>query len=265
MKKTLSILIPVYNESERLEKTFSALADGLVCKQLTLTEIVFVNDGSTDNTSQMISEVKSELEKKSRSKVKVVTYKKNKGKGYAVKMGMLKASGDYLLLIDADISTPLVEIVKFEKYVRKDVNVVIGTRKNGKSTVIVAQPMYRQLLGRGFTLVSQIILNTWVSDFTCGFKLFSRNAYRKIGSEMKIKRWGYDAEVMFLSRKYGYDINEVAVKWSNDDRSKVRLVRDIIGSFIELLQIRTNDFRGVYTRVIRGNLIEKVFPWIQKA
>lgn len=266
MKKTLTIMIPVYNEAERLEKTFSALAAGLQCREFKLAEVIFVNDGSTDSTLKILNKKKAYLEKKLMSTVKIVSYKTNKGKGYAVKKGMINSSSNYLLLADADISTPFDEIKKFEGYVREGADVVVGTRKNGESTVVVPQPIYRQVLGRIYTLLSQLILNTWVSDFTCGFKLFERKAYRTIGKEMKIERWGYDSELVYLAKKYDFDLKEKAVAWYNDDRTKVNLGKDALGSLKELVQIRINDLMGAYTKgKTRGNLVERVLPWVQKA
>jgi len=247
--KTLTFVIPVYNEEKRLEKTFKALLKGVFFAGISLEKIIFVDDGSTDKTMSQIKKHKSRIQKKTKAKIKIINYKGNKGKGYAVKKGMLTSKSDYTLLFDADMSTPITEFKKFIPFIKKNIPVIIGTRKNGESTVVKPQPLYRQILGRGFTLLSNLILNTKVTDFTCGFKAFSKIAKNEIFTYSKIKRWGYDAEIIYLATKTGLEIQEKAVKWSDDKRSKVNVLRDIFESFKELIEIRTNDYKGAYDRI----------------
>lgn len=237
--KTLSFVIPVYNEEKRIGETIKALKKEYFFSGIKLEQIIFVNDGSTDKTLKLISSQKKEIESASKIQLIIVSYKHNKGKGYAVKQGMLRSKSDYTLLFDADISTPIREFKKFIPYINRDIDVIIGTRKNGKSTVLKRQPRYRELLGRGFTLLSNITLNTWVTDFTCGFKAFSKKAKDDIFPKSIINRWGYDAEVIFLARKLNYSIREQAVTWKNDDHTKVNLLIDLPKTFYELFKIRT--------------------------
>lgn len=245
--KTLSFVIPVYNEENRIEKTIKALKKSFSFDGIKLEQIIFVNDGSTDNTLKLINSQKKEIESASKSQLIILSYKHNKGKGYAVKQGMLKSKSDYTLLFDADISTPINEFMKFIPYINKDIDVVIGTRKNGKSTVLKHQPRYRELLGKGFTLLSNVILNTWVTDFTCGFKAFSKKAKDEIFPKSIIDRWGYDAEIIFLARKLNYSIREQAVTWKNDDHTKVNLLKDLPKTFYDLFKIRTyHSNLGIY-------------------
>ncbi len=236
--KTLSFVIPVYNEERRLIKVFRALKRGFYFDGVKLKEIIFVNDGSTDKTFLKLQKQKSIIEKEMKVKVKIISYEKNKGKGYAVKRGVLASKSDYSLVFDVDMSTPLSEFKKFLPYIKKNIPIIIGTRKNGKSTVIKPQPFYRQFLGKGFTLLSNILLKTWVSDFTCGFKAFSKDVRRSIFPFLKIERWGYDAEILFLASKMGFEIKEVPVKWGDDENSKVNVFRDVFYSLIELFLIR---------------------------
>lgn len=258
---TLSIVIPVYNEEKRLRKTFKALYCGVKKTPFILSEIIFVDDGSKDGTLSLIKKEKSGLEKKLAIDVKIVSYFVNSGKGYAIKRGMEEASGDYLLFMDADISTPLSELSKLSEKIDLS-DIVIGTRKNGHSTVIVPQPLYRQILGHGFTYLTQLILNVWVTDFTCGFKLLTKDAYKKISPKMQIDGWGYDAEIMYLAKKFGFSISEVPVEWSNDKATKVSLFKDIYRSLKELIAIRYNDFSYAYNdSVSYATLKEKFFSW----
>jgi len=240
---TLSIVIPVYNEEKRISKTIKALSKGFSFYGVKLDEVIFVNDGSTDKTRVLIKNAQSKLSKPLKAKISLISYRINRGKGYAVRKGMLASKSDYTLFFDADISTPISEFKKFLPFIRKNLPVIIGTRKNGESTVKIHQPKYREYLGRGFTLLANIILNTWVTDFTCGFKVFSCEAKGKIFSQSRINRWGYDAEALFLARKFGFPIQEKAVSWSNDNETKVDLLKDLPRSLVELFQIRVNWLR----------------------
>lgn len=235
---TVTFVIPVYNEELRLEKTFEALRSFKAPRGLKLQEVIFVNDGSTDKSEFKISNLKFKIEKKLGTKIMIISYKPNRGKGYAIKKGMLASSSDYTLFFDADMSTPLSELEKFVPFMKKQTDVIVGTRKNGHSTVIKHQPFIREKLGKCFTLLTQVTLNTWVTDFTCGFKAFSKDATNEIFSKAQIDRWGYDAEIIFLARILNFSIQEKAVTWANDDRSKVSLTRAIPQTLGELMRIR---------------------------
>lgn len=245
--KTLSIIIPVYNEESRLVKTFQALSELRLPRGLKLEEVIFVNDGSRDKTELRIKNY--ELRIKNKIPIRIISYKKNQGKGYAISRGMKVSGSDYTLFCDADMSTHINEIKKMMPFIRKNVPVIIGTRKNGHSTVIRHQPILRELVGKGFTWLSNVILNTWVTDFTCGFKVFSKESKDVLFSMTKIKGWAFDAEVMFLGRLSGYEVQEVPVVWSDDRRSKVSIGRDIIESFTDLLKIRKLHIFSEYKNV----------------
>ena len=240
---TLDIIIPVYNESSRLKLTFQALNSFVPPRGIKVNKVIFVNDGSTDNTLVKIKNVHLKYSKK------VVTYSHNQGKGAAIKLGFLNATADYALFMDADMSTPITEFSKLMPFIRQNIPVIIGTRKNGHSTVTVHQPWVREHLGKVFTLLSQIILNTWVTDFTCGFKVFSRPAYTTIAPMMTINRWGFDSEIIFLAKIFNFSIQEKSLSWADHPASKVNLFKDIYRSFTELFQIRLNHLSGVYQPV----------------
>jgi len=240
MIKTIDFIIPIYNESKRLKPTISAINSFATPKSLKIGKVIFVNDGSTDNTLRLIKSAKIKFPKK------IISYPKNIGKGYAIKQGFLAAKSDYALFFDADMSTPLSEIKKFLPFINKNSRIVIGTSKNGHSTVIKHQPWLRENLGKCFTLLSQIILNTKTTDFTCGFKAFDKTAYQTIGRLMTIPRWGFDSEIIFLATRLDFSIQEKAVLWADKPNTKVNLLKDIYRSFSELVQIRVNYFKGVY-------------------
>ncbi|MFA5828635.1 MAG: glycosyltransferase [Candidatus Shapirobacteria bacterium] len=240
MTKTIDFIIPVYNESMRLSSTVSALNSFAAPKDLKVTKVIFINDGSTDKTLALLKSAKIKFPKK------IVSYPKNMGKGFAIKQGFLAATSDYALFFDADMSTPLSEIKKFIPFISANTSVILGTRKNGHSTVIKHQPWLRENLGKCFTLLSRIILNTNVTDFTCGFKAFSKPAYQTIGRLMTIPRWGFDSEIIFLASRLNFSIAEKSVIWADEPNTKVHLLKDIFRSLSELLQIRVNYFKGVY-------------------
>lgn len=254
----LSIIIPVYNEEERLEKTFSALKKGVRSDVFQIGEVIFVDDGSYDATKKMIRAwIKSMKSKK--TSYRLISSGMNHGKGYAVKTGMLAATGDYILFMDADMSTPLPELLKMQQAMLDGKDVIIGTRKNGHSTVIKHQPLYRELLGKAFTLLSNIVTNTWVTDFTCGFKVFSYKASQQVFSRAQVKRWGYDAEILFIANKLDMSMKEVPVVWTNDDRSKVNLIKALPQTLGELYAIRKNAIAGLYN-FEKGSLLSNVKP-----
>lgn len=258
---SISVLVPVFNEVARLPIVVEALLHQWP-RNFSLKEVVFVNDGSTDQTLRLLKQVASHLRSALNVKVKIISYADNRGKGYAVKQGMQAATSEWLLLTDVDMSTPFSELKKFVGKRDQLGDVVIGTRKNGHSTVTVAQPWHRQLLGRVFTGLARLILGLPVTDFTCGFKLFKREAYQAMATSMVVERWGYDAEILFLAKKNGFAIREVPVTWANDQRTKVSLLQDALRSLVDLLTIRLNDWRGIYTPVsARDTLKAGLLSW----
>ncbi len=249
---TLSIVFPLYNEEQRLHKTIEALCRLQLPYGIKLKEVIFVNDGSTDKTESRIMNYELRIKKKflipdSCFMIRLISYPNNMGKGYAVKQGMLSSTADYTFFVDADMSTPLSELHKFLIFMEKGVDVIIGTRKNGKATIVKKQPFYRQLLGRGFTYLANVMLHATVSDHTCGFKGFSLRAKETIFPRAHIKRWAYDAEVLHLVGKFGLSLHEVPVTWTNDRQSKVSLLTDVASCLRDLIAIRLYDLTGRYT------------------
>lgn len=236
--KTLSFVIPVYNEEHRLVKTFYALTTFQPPKGSKLEKVVFVNDGSTDQSAALIRRFIALQPKSKRAKYTLISYKHNHGKGYAVARGMVTSQSDYTLFFDADMSTPLTQLKKLMPFMAKHVDVIVGTRRDGKSTVIEHQPFYREFLGKGFTKLTQISLGMDISDFTCGFKAFSRNAVKEIFPYVTIERWGYDAEILFLAHQHKLTIAEKAVTWSNDRETKVKLHKAIPQTISDIVMIR---------------------------
>jgi dolichyl-phosphate beta-glucosyltransferase len=230
---SLSIVIPVFNEAKRLDNTFVALESLLSDFKFSNLEVIFVDDGSEDETMMRIQNFVKKY-----PLARLIVYKPNRGKGYAVRRGMLAAKNNYILMLDADMSTSFSELEKFIPYMERDCPVIIGSRKKEGAVINKAQPWLRQKMGLGYTFLANLILGVGIRDFTCGFKCFSYNAAQNIFSRAKVNRWSYDAEVLYLAKKLNLEIYEVPVVWHDDERTRVRLLRDVLVSFRDLLKIR---------------------------
>lgn len=229
----------MYNEETRVEKTVNAL-DSFIPDVTVKVDVIFVNDGSSDDTENRLKNLKPKFQ------YQIISYPTNQGKGYALKTGILKTTGDYILFMDADMSTPIEELLKFLPLMEQNIPVIIGSRKTKGANVVKHQHPWRQKLGEGFTLLSNLMLLPGISDFTCGFKAFRQDAAKKVFTAQKIKRWGYDSEILFLAHKYGYEIREVPVTWYNDEHTRVNLFKDVWRSFTDLLKIRYYDATKQY-------------------
>ena len=229
---SLTIVIPVFNEAQRLMKTFDELTRFLTQPIFKKVSVIFVDDGSRDKTAAILKNAQLNCP------VEIISYSQNQGKGFAVRQGMLKAEGDYALLADADMSTSLLEIKKFIPLIEQGQSVIIGTRKSAGANLIRPQPWQRRFLGGVYTWLANIATGASISDFTCGFKCFSKEARAQIFPVAKINRWSYDAELLFLAKKFGFAIREIPIDWENDIDTRVRLGKDIIQSFIDLVRIR---------------------------
>lgn len=233
----ISIILPLYNEERRLAN-LSKIYKYFNNTRLTY-EVILINDGSNDKTEKKLDKLSKNFT------FNLISYPENRGKGYAIGMGMMQAQGKYRLFTDIDLSTPIEEFNKFLPNL-KDYDIIIGSRKRRESKLIVHQPKFRETLGKGFTKLSQLYLGLYLTDFTCGFKCFSKEAAEKIFSRHKINRWGFDAEILFIGKKMRLPIKEIPVIWANDPETKVKLPWDIITSLFDLLKIRYINFRKLY-------------------
>lgn len=240
----LSIIIPLYNEEHRLPKTFAAIERFARQSPVTSFEVVFVDDGSRDATAQIIREFCLRF-----PSARLIQHKKNRGKGAAVRTGMLAARGAWRLFADADMATDLSEFQKFIPFLSSGAPVLIGSRRISGAEVMVHQPRLREIMGGVYTALANWFTGAGVSDFTCGFKCFSGNAAHAIFPRSRIERWSYDAEILFLAHCLGYAIQEVPVVWKNDGATRVRLWKDTPRAFFDLLLMRWYSFRGRYSAV----------------
>jgi dolichyl-phosphate beta-glucosyltransferase len=227
----LSLVIPAYNEEACLKRSFETVKGYLDSLRVDY-EIILVNDGSTDNTPSIIEEI-VQTNPQSRSLSSPV----NRGKGDAVKRGVLNAAGKYIIFTDADLAVPVHFIGTCLKQLKTGAPVVIASRHLPESSFKVREGFWRQFLGTIFRKFTQLSLQLRVSDITCGLKGFEKKAAFYIFSRARIERWGYDAEIVFLGQKLGYRIGEIPVDWYHSFDSRVKVVAACVQTLAEILRI----------------------------
>ncbi|MDP2930241.1 MAG: glycosyltransferase family 2 protein [bacterium] len=236
----LSIIIPAYNEEKRLPKTLEAI-DFYMRQQSYSYEIIVVNDGSKDQTSQVVGERVSHI-----AKLRMVDNKENHGKGYVVRQGMTEARGDFRIFTDADNSTSIEQIEKIWAGFNNGFDVVIGSRDIKGAVFVVKQAWWRRLIGDVGNLVIRALISLWgIPDTQCGFKGFTKEAAGKIFSHCIINRWAFDIEVLALAKKFNFKIKQVPVVWENNVESRVR-PSDFLETFIDVIRIKKNFVCGKY-------------------
>jgi len=236
----LSVVVPLYNEAGCLE-TNVAQVDAYLKRLDLVYELVLVDDGSTDSTRAICNDIVNR-----NSFIRLTSYPVNRGKGYAVRTGILEAVGKYIVFTDTDLAVPVQFIGTCLKKLEAGAPIVIGSRHLRKSSFKVREDPLRQFLGEVFRRFAQLSLGLKVSDITCGLKGFEKKAAFEIFSRSKIDRWGYDAEIIFLAQKLGYRIGEIPVDWYHSFDSKVKVGSASIKTLTEMLQIhyyyRTNCY-----------------------
>lgn len=237
---TYSIVIPAYNESQRLGGTLEKVL-AYVRAQGWNAEVIVVNDGSKDNTEEIARQF---TERDPR--LRVVNNPGNRGKGYSVRNGMLRARGRIMIFSDADLSSPIEEATKLIDSLEGGADIAIGSRWLRAETQTQRQPLHRQLFGRIFNLLLRLILGLQFADTQCGFKAFRRPAAESIFSLQKIERWGFDPEILFLARKFGFRVEEIPVLWGHSGGTRIHPLIDGSRMFMEMLHVRWNDLTGKY-------------------
>jgi glycosyltransferase involved in cell wall biosynthesis len=242
LTRSISIIIPAYNEEKRLPASLVKVREYLAGSRWDFSEVVVVNDGSRDGTAKVARE----------AGVRVVENPGNRGKGYTVKHGMLEARGEWVLYTDADLSAPIGELEKlWTAAERAGAQVAIGSRALDRSLVGVHQPRVRELVGRAFNVMMRMVTGLPFRDTQCGFKLFEARAAKEIFSRQQLDGFGFDVEVLYVAQRLGYRSIEVPVRWDNVEGTKVSL---LMGgkAYVDLLKVRANGARGVYGE--RGRL-----------
>jgi len=230
--RALSVVIPAYNEEKRLPRTLRAIDQYLAAEGYD-AEILVVDDGSTDRTRDRVAELRTSIRS-----LRLLSYGKNRGKGYAVKIGILAAAQPAVLFSDADLSTPIEEVARLWARYEEGFDVVIASRHWPESGLIVDQPFHRKLVGRAFNTVISMLAVRGFRDTQCGFKLFRAEAARRIFGALRTERFAFDVEVLLRARRLGLKVAEVPVRWVNSPDSRVHLVRDSARMLLEVLRMR---------------------------
>jgi glycosyltransferase involved in cell wall biosynthesis len=236
-----SIIIPAYNESARLGSTLDRVL-GYVSAQSWDAEVIVVDDGSRDNTADMVREYAQ-----SHPGLRLLQNPGNRGKGYAVRNGMLNATGNVLLFSDADLSAPIEEAPRLFSAIASGADIAIGSRWLQPEMQTHRQSLLRQFYGRLFNLALRLVLGLNFKDTQCGFKAFTRDAARLVFPQQQIERWGFDPELLYLARRAGLKVEEVGVHWAHVEGTRISPLRDGVRMFEEVLRIRWNAITGKYS------------------
>jgi len=258
-----SIILPAYNEEERILSSISQLRVEL---PLILTaiegkqlgdhfEVIVVNDGSGDRTGEIVSEYISQFPD---FELSLINLPHNRGKGYAVKVGIEAARGKYISFMDTDLSTPITELPKLIAAVQNDYAIAIGSRALPQSQIVQHQPLYRELMGRIFNMLVRLFAINGIHDTQCGFKVFRAHTAKQIFGLLQTARFAFDVEILLIAQELSIPICEVPITWHNSPSSSVSPLRDSWEMFYTLLQMKRKvrkHLLGKFTAesVLHGN------------
>jgi glycosyltransferase involved in cell wall biosynthesis len=234
----LSLVLPAYNEQARLPFTLGEI-NAYVCAQLLDCEVIVVDNGSHDATSAVVQQAMQ------RFPALRLLRTDRRGKGLAVRTGMLAARGNVALFADADLSWDVDEVSHFVSLVDPRTPIVIGSRE-GSGARRIGEPVYRHVMGRVFNGVVQRLAVPGIEDSQCGFKAFRLDVAQAIFSRQRVDGFGFDVEVLYLARKLGYAVRVVPLRWEHKENSRVAPVRDTLRMLSDVVRVRLNDWRGTY-------------------
>ena len=236
----LSVVIPAYNEESRLPKTLLSVYEYLHARQLSY-EIIVVDDGSSDETSTVVKQFVCLT-----NSVKLISYPQNRGKGFAVRSGILASKGRLVLFNDADGATPIAELERLETAISNGAQVAIGSRAMVSRDAEVKTVWYRKFIGRIFNALVNLLILPGIADTQCGFKLFTRRAALFLFGRQRAERFSFDVEILYLARRTGLRIAEVPINWTNVPGSKVDLALDSARMLRDVLLFRARGMFGRY-------------------
>ena len=234
--KTLSIIVPVFNEERRLPSLLERLeADGdSVVSQagLQLSQVIVVDDGSTDGTAAMLDEFEGLP-----GRFTALRFERNRGKGAAVREGMLTAGSSLALMTDVDLSTPLEEVSLLAAALEAGADVAIASRALRESQVLVHQPLHRELMGKAFNVAVRVLTRVPWRDTQCGFKLFRLETTRRLFELQRIEGFAFDVELLVMARRLGLQVAEVPVRWIDHPDTHVGLVSSSAAMALDAIRI----------------------------
>jgi glycosyltransferase involved in cell wall biosynthesis len=235
----ISVVIPAYNEEERIENSVNRIREFLINKDgVSDFEIIVIDDGSKDRTREVVYKLME-----SESRIRINNKRGNKGKGYSVREGILMSRYGLVLFSDADLATPIEELNVFLNEINY-FDIVIASRNLKESRV--ERSFFRDLVGKGFALSGRVLLGLKYRDTQCGFKLFKRDVALRLFSLQKMDGFAFDAEILYLAKKFGYSVKEVGVTWRDQKGSKVNIAKDSFKMLRDLVKIRINELNGRY-------------------
>ena len=229
----ISVIIPAYNEENRIAHCLAQIADYFTLA-LQNVEIIIVDDGSTDGTIDVIESLSINYP----LPIRLLQLPENRGKGAAVKAGMLAGLGNYLLFADADGATEFHSLSNLLEQLQKGADIAIGSRATGSSDTILKTSAFRKYLGRAFNLIVNLAIVPGISDTQCGFKLFTRPAAKFLFHKQTSEGFSFDVELLYLSRQVGFTVVEVPVNWINQEGSKVNVISDSLKMLKDVLRFR---------------------------
>lgn len=234
----LSVIIPAYNEAHRLPPTLAAV-NAFLSSQSYRSEIIVVENGSTDDTYAICQSLQASIPNLR------LYHEEARGKGLAVKRGMLVAEGAYRFLCDADLSMPVEQISRFLPPALAQVDIAIGSREVAGANRY-GEPKYRHWVGRIFNTIVRWLLLPGLQDTQCGFKCFRADVAEAVFPHQTLTGMSFDAEVLFIARRKGYAIEEIPIDWVFNADSRVRLIQDSLAMAFDLLRVRWQAFQGAY-------------------
>lgn len=244
MSPQLSVVIPAFNEAERIIPSLQKVREFIQSQNLT-TEVLVVNDGSKDGTAEAVKGQISSF--KSPATLQLLENPSNRGKGYSVRHGILRSTGDLVLFSDSDFSSPIEEYHKLAAPLKAgEASIAIGSRAVKGSQVVTHQPWLRESSGRCFNLVVRAISGLPFRDTQCGFKLFTRQAADAVFRLQTVEGFGFDVEILYIARKLRLRTVEVPVVWNDRTGTRVRLLSDGAHMLMDLLRVHYQDLSGKY-------------------
>ena len=240
VRPLVSIVVPAFNEASRIAESIRKI-DAFAGQSMLPLELIVVDDGSVDQTAEIVQRLGIKG-------LRLIRNDENHGKGYAVRQGVLAASGEYVLFTDADLSAPIEELNKLlDIATRERADVVIGSRNVDRRYIETHQSRFREVGGMVFNLMVRLFLGLRLRDTQCGFKLFHRQRTRSAFERQTTPGFGFDPEVLFLAKRQRLKISETPVRWSHVEGSKVRFMQDGVQMFFDLARIRLNAIVGRYS------------------
>jgi dolichyl-phosphate beta-glucosyltransferase len=231
----LSIIVPAFNEEDRIERTVENTLFYLKKQEYT-AEVIVISDGSTDGTKEVVEN----FESKGRISLKCLEYYPNRGKGYAVRFGMLRGEGDYVMFMDADYSVPIEEVERGITLLNDGYDIAIASRAFSESVIKHHQNFFRELSAKLYTFIQNLYLGIHYKDTQCGFKIYRKQVARELFGKQKLDSVIFDPEILWLAKHSGYSVGEFPVEWSHVEGSRIQYdnIKKSLFIFQELFRIK---------------------------